>query len=508
MLYGPGMGPRRRAAPGAASRWRMRPNLGSAFKIALVLFWAVMVFLLIQRVDLAPEIVLEPSEELSDSEAWMSVFFKGQKVGYTEQSLARTEFGYDLVQNAYLKLNLMGTTQELRTMTSARLNEAMELMSFSFFMSAGPVRYQLSGVLDGLTLDMISTTGGHTGNSQLRLESPPRLASGLMPYLARQGLEEGDRFQLPIFDPATLSMKKVTVAVEGLETLLMDGRETQAFRLRMDYRDTQTYTWIDPEGRTIKEEGFFGLSLVRATEEEAKADLTGRADLADMVASTSATTDKSIKRPREARRLKARLVGVNLEGFELDGGRQTLTGDVIEVVREKIDVRDQKRRPFHDPDLDPYLEPEALIQSRHPKIIAQARSLAGGVGEPLEIIDRVVNWTYENLEKRPTMSVPSAVDVLETKVGDCNEHAVLAAALLRAAGVPTRVAVGVLYYDGRFYYHAWLEAYWGRWLAVDPVVGQVPADATHIRFMTGGLARQSEMIRLIGRLRVEILEVE
>jgi hypothetical protein len=34
----------------------------------------------------------------------------------------------------------------------------------------------------------------------------------------------------------------------------------------------------------------------------------------------------------------------------------------------------------------------------------------------------------------------------------------------------------------------------------------VPADATHLRFLVGGLARQVELIRLIGRLDVEVLE--
>jgi transglutaminase-like putative cysteine protease len=106
------------------------------------------------------------------------------------------------------------------------------------------------------------------------------------------------------------------------------------------------------------------------------------------------------------------------------------------------------------------------------------------------------------------MSIPSAVDVLEHKVGDCNEHAVLAAALLRAAGVPARLAVGVVYFEGRFYYHAWLEVYYGRWMAVDPLSGQIPADATHIRFLTGGLSRQSDMVRVIGRLKIEVVEFE
>jgi transglutaminase-like putative cysteine protease len=67
------------------------------------------------------------------------------------------------------------------------------------------------------------------------------------------------------------------------------------------------------------------------------------------------------------------------------------------------------------------------------------------------------------------------------------------------------VAVGLAYLDGSFYYHAWPEVWLGDWVAVDPTVGQVPADAAHLRFMTGGLARQVEIARLFGSLRIEVI---
>jgi hypothetical protein len=40
---------------------------------------------------------------------------------------------------------------------------------------------------------------------------------------------------------------------------------------------------------------------------------------------------------------------------------------------------------------------------------------------------------------------------------------------------------------------------------VDPTFGQYPADAAHIRIAPGGLARQIELIPLIGRLKLEVL---
>jgi transglutaminase-like putative cysteine protease len=112
---------------------------------------------------------------------------------------------------------------------------------------------------------------------------------------------------------------------------------------------------------------------------------------------------------------------------------------------------------------------------------------------------------YGLLEKRITFSVPNAVQVLESKQGDCNEHTVLYVALARALGLPARTAVGLVYLNGSFYYHAWPEVWLDEWVAVDPTFGQYPADASHIRFVIGGLAQQVEIVRLIGNLDIDVL---
>ena len=90
--------------------------------------------------------------------------------------------------------------------------------------------------------------------------------------------------------------------------------------------------------------------------------------------------------------------------------------------------------------------------------------------------------------------------------GDCNEHSVLYAALARAAGLPTRVAAGIVYLDGAFLYHAWNEVWLGeRWVAVDPTFDQFPADATHIKLVEGGPEVHDRLLQVIGRLSVDIL---
>ena len=77
--------------------------------------------------------------------------------------------------------------------------------------------------------------------------------------------------------------------------------------------------------------------------------------------------------------------------------------------------------------------------------------------------------------------------------------------MARALALPARTAVGLVHVNGAFYYHAWPEVWLGEWVAVDPTFGQYPADASHIRFVVGGLAQQVEIVRLIGNLHIEVL---
>ena len=48
----------------------------------------------------------------------------------------------------------------------------------------------------------------------------------------------------------------------------------------------------------------------------------------------------------------------------------------------------------------------------------------------------------------------------------------------------------------------------GLWLPVDPTLNEFPADATHLRLARGGLDKQAAIVPLIGRLRMNVLELE
>lgn len=149
----------------------------------------------------------------------------------------------------------------------------------------------------------------------------------------------------------------------------------------------------------------------------------------------------------------------------------------------------------------------AFVQSDHPRLLALLPEALGTATGTRQKIRAIMGWIELNIASKPTFSIPSTLEVLERRSGDCNEHAVLFCALARAAGIPTRIAMGLVYVERAFYYHAWNECWvGGEWIAVDPIFRQFPADPTHLRFIHGDMDRQVEILPLMGKVGIRVLE--
>jgi hypothetical protein len=287
------------------------------------------------------------------------------------------------------------------------------------------------------------------------------------------------------------------------------------WRIEQSFAGIVVGSWVDEDGHLVKADSQLGYTLERTTYEQADQDWkraqkdgTLASGYGAVIERTAIASNVDVASLAEAEQLRVRLAGVPLRGFDLSGGRQTLQGDTLTVRRESESALIASYQlPFRGSTaMTRELESTPLIQSDDPRIEQTARAIASGNTDPAEVARRLQSWVYRELKKEITPSVPSAVQVLQARQGDCNEHTVLYVALARALGLPARTAAGLVNVRGRFYYHAWPEVWLGRdWVAVDPTLGQYPADASHLRFVVGGLARQIELIRLIGRLQIQAL---
>ena len=139
---------------------------------------------------------------------------------------------------------------------------------------------------------------------------------------------------------------------------------------------------------------------------------------------------RRIDEPRDVRRLRLRLEGVELPDADLDGARTNRRG----FHHRNQGSADAAARPRGRQ--RKAAAPERLIESDAPEIVAEAERAVGTATRTRDKAERLTRYVNALLDKKPTVSLPSALEVLRTKVGDCNEHTALYVAMARAAGIP------------------------------------------------------------------------
>jgi Transglutaminase-like superfamily len=479
--------------------------------VAIVLFWCLMNILLLKRQLWAPPppITLRSVETITEpiQESW-GVFYRGEKIGHASQTITPKTNGYQIHDRSLLRLQLLGTTQNATTQLDVDVDQEWTLEKFNFLLQSNDVRFHARGRVMPGKLMLTVDSGGHVTTREIALTQPPYLLAALKPYVATQQLEPGKEHHFATFDPATLSQQVTTVMIEGREHVRIGERSEPAMRIRQRFNGLTVVSWLDGAGRTLREETPAGFSLVRQSPLEAQSFPTARSIPLDLITQTSITPDKPILSPEGKNSVKLRLSGINLANFPLmNVGRQRLNQDQLEIRREEIKQLSFVGLPVRQRLLDPFIQPTVFLQSDHPKITRLAAEIILRERDARKAVLRIKDWVYKEIAKEPTVSIPNALEVLQTKKGDCNEHTVLFNAIARAAGIPAKTVVGVVYLRGAFYYHAWSEVWLGQWVSLDSVLNQFPADATHIKFLEGEIDRQIDILQLIGNLKIQVIEV-
>ena len=484
--------------------------------VLLMAGWAIVMAILINRSYLQASTSLAADLARYGSAAvWRGVYYRGEKIGFTVSQTLPTGDGFELEEDGRLQMSLLGAATAATIRTTAHVDKSFALRSFEFSLDPGTGPIEVLGRIDGLRLSLDVKTPSGTRSEVRELEEPPALSQSMSRRLANGGLVAGAKYQWTVFDPATLRNSKVNVEVGRRELVRGSGAAPiPAFRVEMEFAGLKTSSWITDTGEVVREESPLGLITVRESADSARAMAVSRRMQVDLLQSSAVAPRMKtpIPEPRDVRLMRIRLGGADLASLDLDGGVQRLIGDVLEL-------RDpQAMKPSRaDPDTARYLASEAFIESDAPEIVAEAEKAVHGVTRTRARAERLTRYVNALLDKKPTVSLPSAREVLRTKVGDCNEHTVLYVAMARALGIPARIAVGLVYIHGAFYYHAWPEVYLtegsglraeGLWLPVDPTLNEFPANPTHLRLARGGLDKQTVILPLMGRLTMDVLDVE
>lgn len=433
---------------------------------------------------------------LSARESWMNIFQKGKKIGYSHRRLSPRQDGYDLLDTTRIRINTMGMVQDINVQTIGSLHPDMSLDSFSFNLQSSLFHFEIHGKREGGMLTLF--TGGK--EMEIPVKEGLFLTSGTLDAAFDADLEVNQSQRFLIFDPTTMGQRPVHITMIGYEQLEIMGRKHNSKKMRIDFMGTSQYAWIGEDGSVLQEDGLMGIRLQRATKREVMdgLPLSSGPDLTEMV---SILPKGNVLRPLKRKQLLLKITGMT-ESILLTGGRQRFENGILTLTKEDLS---ESVEPKPDTPID-HLNPTALIQSDHPRIRRQVARIISQEDPPLVRAGKIMRWIHENIDKRPVLSVPNALETLENRMGDCNEHAVLMAAMARAAGIPSQIEAGLVFLRGRFYYHAWNVLFLDRWLTADALMGQLPADITHIRLVRGGAEHQLDLMGVIGKVTIEVLE--
>ncbi len=180
-------------------------------------------------------------------------------------------------------------------------------------------------------------------------------------------------------------------------------------------------------------------------------------------------------------------------------------GDVVVTYRAEVD---RPRTPAASDVVDSlrYLRPSRFIPSD--ELAATALAWFGGA-TPAENVRKISEWVFTHLSYTPGSSGPTdtAIHTLLLRQGVCRDYAHLTAGLLRAVGVPARLAS--VYAPGLrpMDFHAVVEAFVdGRWEVVDAT--RLAPRAEYVRIATGRDAADTAFLTtLSGTAVLEDIEV-
>jgi hypothetical protein len=476
--------------------------------------------------DKSPEIAVKSSKS-DDEETWQVILLDEQRIGWSRTSTKTLRRdGKSILRTSNdvaMKFRRFGQHIDMqKTLTTEETPEG-DLLSYTMELRNPPAATTTTvGKVQGKELRVETTLAGKTQTVKLDWDADIRSPAWQERTLTSPPLAAGGRRSFKSFFPDFNKVATVKIqADQKVATKMLDGRERTLLKARISndlVPDMVTRVYLDEAGKTLRtDDDLLGkvMSLFTVSEAEAMKELSG--EQID-IASNTLVPCGPIKQAHKATKATYRitLTGDDPEKYVSEGETQTIHRISAETVELKVTTVKLPRELKKVPIDDEYVRPTQYLQSTDPKVVAHAKKAALGVEtSPLHAAVQMERYVNRNLKKKNfSTALASAAEVAKTLEGDCTEHAVLLAAMLRAQGIPSRVAVGLVYVEGAqaFGGHMWTEAWLGgHWYPLDATLGQGGIGAGHIRLAESSFADDAPspvtmflpLIKVLGRVKIE-----
>jgi hypothetical protein len=473
-------------------------------KTIVFLLWLILFGLLLQRDFFITTVNPEESSAIAraEQEEYQGIYFHNRKIGYVATTFEpRADGRITLEQKAAMILNVAGGRHPINLHLEAVMTADSRLQDFTFSFRSPFYRMQADGSSDGNNVSFTLATGGSTIRERIALPAPPMLSTSRRDYLLHQGIKVGEKIRIPWFDPLSLAAKDSVIEYRGRDKVLIHGRVQNLHHFIEIVAGARISSWLDDRGDVLKEESPAGFVFLKESKFKA---LAQSEEIPELLAAVAAGLIGEMPSLNDLKQIRYRLHFPDDGGFSLHSGRQQYAAGILTINRESLPPSPGASPACATTPAD--LAATRMVQTGHPQLTELAGKITAGRTAPVEKLRAIAAWVHDNLEKRPVLGLPDALTILASRIGDCNEHAVLFAALARTAGIPCRIVAGVTFLKDAFYYHAWNEVCIdGQWITVDTTTNQLPADLGHIKFVEGEFRDQIRIGALLGQLSIEPL---
>ena len=352
-------------------------------------------------------------------------------------------------------------------------------------------------------------------------------------FFATRQVKPGDTFSYYTYEPEITLVAKTNVTVKDFEDLEVPGSAKTQSLLRVEaqgekiqgFQPPKEITWLDKERMPVRSQvdmpGLGKMVLIRTTRELAQAK--NSAIMTNIGSNQLIALNRRILRPYDTQAVVYKITIKDDEdpatAFAQDGRQEVknIKGHTVEMRVQALREPQTVEKPAKVK--DEYLKSCYFINSEDAKVQELARLAVGRETDSWEKAKRIESWVHNNMrETNYSNALATADHVAKNLEGDCTEYAMLTAAICRAAGVPSRTAIGLLYVDSDrgpgMGFHMWTEVYvQGQWMSIDATLGRGYVGASHLKisdhswYETQSLTPLLPVLRVLGKISIEVASV-
>ena len=439
--------------------------------------------------------IFQPFPSLAQT-TYLGLYLRGNKIGYASYESSSTILAGLSVNRSdsktFINAGLLGTAMSMTMTSRSWTTKDGHPIQMSFETVSQGRESKLNAHFNAQTVEMDLVNGGVKSHRSLPLPLGGKVVDDPLSLVLNGGMRPGTSRTIFVLDPSTASFMKNIVQFVGPAKLNIENKPVLARLVKITDSTSDTDVFINKKGDVLRVNGAMGIVMLPVSKAVALASPTTKSPPTDLAVVSSIQPDRPIEDPDHLSRLKLKLQSQSIREIPSDG-YQTATHRgadwIVDIHPPKIEVRPGKTILEAQIDKPSWTKPSLNVPSDSQKFKDLAARIISSKKDVQSASFAIQMYVYQNMKFNSGIGVlRDATEILNTKEGVCRDFAVLTLTLLRAAGIPARLATGLVNADGAFYYHAWTEAWDGvQWIGVDSVTDQAQMSASHVKLGEGNI---------------------